>query len=349
MRIAAISYAHLFQTIGGLQIQMLETIEAVCRAGHEMRLIDPVREMFTDFDLVHVFACVHGNYTIVRKAQDLGVPVVVSPLVQSYWTRTLGLKARWADRLVGRLTRWNDRTEYSQMWRCLHWADHCVSLGRLETAALQQAFEVPAAKITEVPNGIAERFFQATPDAARTRYGLEPGYVLCVGSIDPHKNQLGLAQALQGTGLQLVLLGQCMPANETYLQQVLALPNTRHLGALQHDDPLLPSLYAAAGVFALISHSEVMPLVVLEAMAAGVPAVMTRHHGMSTGGMAPCLVEVEPTDGQAARTAVQALLARPPSASQCRAAVAHLSWDAVAQQLNTVYQKALAERPRPKA
>lgn len=349
MRIAAISYPILFQTIGGLQIQVLETVKAVCRGGHQMVLIDPTRQKFTDFDLVHVFACVHGNYTIVRQAQDLGVPVVVSSLVQAHWTRALAAKARWFDRLAGRLTQWNVSSEYSQMWRCLHWAEQCVSLGSLETTTLQQAFQLPAAKITDIPNGIPQHYFAATPEAALAHYGLRPGYVLCVGSIDPHKNQLGLAQALQGTGLELVLLGQCMPVNEPYLRQLLQLPNTRYLGVLDYADPLLPSLYAAAGVFALVSQSEVMPLVVLEALAAGVPAVMTRHHGMTTTGMADCLTEVAPADSSAIRDAVQRLLANPPGSMRCRDAVAHLSWDAVAQQLMAVYQKAVAARPRQKA
>jgi len=346
MRIAAISYPALFQAIGGLQIQMLETIDAVCRAGHDMVLIDPARDKFSDFDLVHVFACVHGNYTVVRRAQDLGVPVVVSPLVRSYWTRTLGLKARWLDRLLGRLTGWNVATEYSQMWRCLHWAEHCASLGPLETTALQQAFQVPADKITEVPNGISQRFFSATPDAAMAHYGLKPGYVLCVGSINPHKNQLGLARALQGSGLQLVLAGQCLTADEGYLKDVLALPHTSHLGTLRYDDPLLPSLYAGAGAMALVSQSEVMPLVVLESLAAGVPAVMTRNHGMSTQGMSASLTEVDPNDATAIRAAIDRLLTNPPGAARCREAVKHLSWDEVASQLVAIYRQAVAARPR---
>jgi len=346
MRIAAISYPALFQAIGGLQIQMLETIEAVRRAGHDMVLIDPTRDKFSDFDVVHVFACVHGNYTIVRRALDLGVPVVVSPLVRSYWTRALGLKARWLDRLLGRLTGWNVSTEYSQMWRCLHWADHCASLGRLETVALQQAFQIAAGKITEVPNGISQRFFSATPDAALAHYALQPGYVLCVGSINAHKNQLGLARALQGSGLQLVLAGQCLSADEAYLNDVLALPHTRHLGALSYDDPLLPSLYAGAGAMALVSQSEVMPLVVLESLAAGVPAVMTRNHGMGTEGMSGCLVEVDPNDAAAIRAAVEQLLAHPPGAQRCRAAVKHLGWDEAASLLVNIYRQAMTVRPR---
>ncbi|MFT7724544.1 MAG: glycosyltransferase family 4 protein [Roseateles sp.] len=337
MRIAAISYPALFQAIGGLQVQMLETVAAVRRTAHDMVLIDPVREKFTDFDLLHVFACVHGNYTLVRRAQSLHVPVVVSSLMQPHWTRTLGMTARGAERVLGRLTGWHVRTEYSQMWRCLHWAERCVSLGRLETQTLQQAFQVPAAKIAEVPNGVPPRFFDATPDAALAHYGLRPGYVLCVGSVNSHKNQLGL-------GRQLVLVGQCLPADAPYLKQVLELPDTRHLGALCYDDPLLPGLYAGAGVLALVSQSEVMPLVVLEALAAGVPAVMTRRHGMGTAGMAGCLTEVDPDDTDAIRRALQQMLADPPDAARCRATVAHLCWDEVAQQLLTVYQNAIATR-----
>lgn len=338
LKIAAVSYPILFQTIGGLQIQVWETVEAVRRAGHDMRLIDPVRERFIDFDVVHVFSVVHGNHKIVRQAKDWARPVVMSALLRPMWTRSLGKRAALADRIVGRLTNWEVSTEYRQMHSALHLSDRCVALGDVERCSMIEAFGVPSDRIEVVPNGIPARFFEATAAKALAHFALDGGFVLCVASIEPHKNQLGLARALQGTGRMLVMVGQCMPANQQYLAQVLALPGTRHLGSLSYDDPLLPSLYAAAGAFCLVSQSEVMPLVVLEALAAGTPAVMTKNHCMDVTSMAACLREVDPNDGTAVRTALEGVLAAPPSAASCRAAVAHLTWDAVAEQLVSVYR-----------
>jgi glycosyltransferase involved in cell wall biosynthesis len=341
LNIAALSYPLLFQTIGGLQVQVLETVEAVCRAGHAMRLIDPVRERFVDFDLVHVFSVAAGNHTIVGQAAWLDVPVVLSPLV-SRWNRSLARRARLVDRIAGRLTRWELTTNYRWMHAGLHTADHCVALGEGERRMILEAFDVPPERVSVVPNGIPSRFFAPDPAAALAHFGVAPGYALCVASIDTHKNQLGLARALQGTGIPLVLVGECMPANRAYLAEVLAVPGTRHLGSLAHDDPLLPGLYAGASVTCLTSWSEVMPLAVLESMAAGTPAVVTRHHGMDVGTMRAALREVNPRSAPEIAAVVRALVDRPPTAEQCREAVAHLSWDAVAAQLCDVYGRVTA-------
>lgn len=338
LKIAAISYPILFQTIGGLQIQVWETVDAVRRAGHDMRLIDPVRERFTDFDVVHVFSVIHGNHKIVRQAKDWAKPVIMSALLRPIWTRSLGRRAELADRIVGRLTNWVVSTEYRQMRSGLHLADRCVALGTVERRSMIEAFGITASQINVVPNGIPARFFQATPDLALNHFKLERGFVLCVASIEPHKNQLGLARALQGTGYELVMVGQCMTAHQGYLAEVLALPGTRHLGSLNYDDPLLPSLYAAAGALCLVSQSEVMPLVVLEALAAGTPAVMTQNHCMDVSDMASCLREVDPNDAASVRGTLGNILARPPTADSCRASVAHLTWDAVAKQLVSIYR-----------
>lgn len=342
LKIAAISYPILFQTIGGLQIQVWETVDAVRRAGHDMRLIDPSRERFTDFDVVHVFSVVHGNHKIVRQAKDWSIPVVMSALLRPNWTRALGRRAALADSIVGRLTNWEVSTNFRQMHSGLHLADRCVALGAVERRSMIEAFGLAASRIEVVPNGIPARFFQATPDAALAHFGLDRGFVLCVGSIEPHKNQLGLARALRGSGRSLVLLGQCMTAHQPYLAEVLAVPGTTHLGSLSYGDPLLPSLYAAADALCLISQSEVMPLVILEALAAGTPAVMTRNHCMDVAGMTSCLRQVNPNDSSAVRMAIEGMLESPPTPESCRASVAHLTWDAVAKQLVSIYQGVVA-------
>jgi glycosyltransferase involved in cell wall biosynthesis len=346
LRIGAISYPFLFQTIGGLQIQVWETVAAVQRLGHDMRLIDVNHDNFTDFDLVHVFAAIHGNDMVAQQARDLGVPVVMSPLVRRHWTRALGRSARWIESIVGRLTRWEVTTNYRQIHRGLHLSQQLIALGPQERDDLVGAFEVPPERVTVVPNGIPARYFDASPAPACERFGLEPGFILCVASIEPHKNQLGLARAAQGLGREIVLVGQCMPSNQAYLEEVLKLPNTRHVGSMTYDDPALPSIYAAAGVTALVSQHEVMPLVTLEALAAGSPAIVTRNHSMGVRFPADVLHEVDPNDTAQIRQALAELTQRRPAVDACKDAVRRFSWDAVAKDLVSVYEDVISRERR---
>lgn len=337
MRVAALSYPMLTQVQGGLEIQILETLAALRGLDCDAELIDPLRQRLADFDLVHVFAAGSGNHQIVQFARLVGRPVVLSPLIRPCWTREMGRRARLIDRVMGRFSRWEVSTEYGDLHRALDGADRLVALGPQEKTSIVDGFEVEPGRISVIPNGIPPRFFGASPAPFLARFGLQAGFALCVGSIDEHKNQLGLARALVSTDIPLVLVGQCNDANRGYLDQVLQVPGTRHVGSLAYDDPLLASAYAAAGVFVLASRSEVMPLVVLESLAAGTPVVMTRHHGMDTSGLRHVLTEVDPSSADAIAGAVTAVRRAPPSAADCAAAVGSLTWEAVARSLLTVY------------
>lgn len=345
LRVALLSSPMLFQTQGGLQIQMLETRDALRRRGVDAVLADPIREHLTAFDVVHLFSVINGNHRIAEYAASFGVPVVTSPLLQRYWTRAFGCWARTLDRVVGRLSNWMIKTEYRHIASCLSHSDHLIALGPTELDNLTQAFAVPPESISIIPNGIPERFFGADPAVFIERTSIAGGFVLCVGAINPYKNQLGLAQALAGSGRTLVLIGPCLPADQSYLDEIRRQPHVVHLGSLAHDDPLLASAYAAAGVFCLASSAEIMPLVVLEALAAGTPAVCTRNHCMDRSRLGQVMIEVNPHDPAALRAAVDLLYRQRPSAEHCHAAVEPLRWEAVAAQLEAVYRRVRRERP----
>lgn len=343
LRIAMLSYPMLFQRTGGLQVQIHETIAALRALGADARLAAPERESLADYDIVHVFGAINGNHRIVETGRSLGRGVVLSPLVRPSWTSFTGRRERWLDRVVGRLTGWHLQTTYAQIAAGLQGAHRLVALGETERRSIVDAFAIPAERIAVIENGVTQRFFDATPDLFRSRFGIGGPFVLNVAAVNPHKNQLALARALQGSGTPLVLIGECLSEHRAYLDQVAAVTDVRYLGRLAYDDPALPSAYAAARVFALPSESEVMPLSVMEALAAGTPAVMTHAHSMALPDAGAVVQEHAPHDVARLRQLLTAALAQPAAPDQCRRAVAHLRWSVVAEQLMTVYEQARAE------
>lgn len=341
-KVAVLSYPMFTQDIGGLEIQVVETIAALIRVGCDARLIDPYREKLTDFDLVHVFGAGSGNHRIVRHANAVKRRVVMSPLIQPHWNRAMGRRARWVNRIMQRMTHWEVSTEYQDLRTGLQHTDHLFALGEREKRAIVEAFGVSSDRIAVIPNGIPQRFFDAKPEPFLERFELDPGFVLCVASIDDHKNQLGLARALAPSGRPLVLIGPCQPQFEPYLDQVMAMPHVTYLGSLPHADPLLASAYAAAGVFCLASQSEVMPLCVLEALAAGTPAVMTQNHGMDTDRMAVSLKLVDSNSPHEIAHAIETQFTTARSAQACKAKVSHLTWDTSARMLASHYERLLS-------
>ncbi|MBQ3077448.1 MAG: glycosyltransferase [Clostridia bacterium] len=143
-------------------------------------------------------------------------------------------------------------------------------------------------KIHLIYNGI-EGFDPPTP-AGRTaaREGLpvpeDALVLLCAARLEPVKNHALLLRAFsraaeQHPQLHLLLAGDgALRAGLETLASLL--PGGERIHFLGERDDM-PRLYAAADLFALTSHSENMPLTVLEAMSAGLPCLLTEVGGMA--------------------------------------------------------------------
>jgi glycosyltransferase involved in cell wall biosynthesis len=334
----------LFQREGGLQIQVRETIKAlrgldVAACPLEVELVDANRGRLGDYDVIHVFSAINGNHRIVEAASEQGLPVVLSPLVSPAWCRSAGWRARLAERVTGRLTTWDVQTSYAQTRQALHLAQCVIALGEAERDAIVAAFEVDAARIRILPNGISAHFF--TADAALFQYetGIAGPFVLMVGAISPYKNQLGLVKALTDSDVPIVIIGRPLRHDTDYLQRLLQMPHVTWLGQLQHDHPLLASAYAAAAVLALPSQGEVFPLTVLEALAAGTPVVMTADSALQLPDAGFALKKVRWDDAAGQRRAILGLLATPPLRAEVRALVRDFTWERTAAHIADCYHQ----------
>lgn len=348
MRVGILSYPMLFQREGGLQIQVRETIAALNQISSpdgplRAELVDANRGRLDDYDLIHVFSAINGNHRAVESASEMGVPVVLSPLLSPEWSRAAGLRARVANHLAGRLTAWNVQTSYAQTQRALQLAQRVVALGGPERAAIVSGFLIDPAKIRVLPNGISPHFFRADGALFRASSGVRGHFVLMVGAISPYKNQLGVVQALAASGLSVVLIGRAQQADQPYLHYILRYPNVHWLGELQHADPLLASAYGAASVTALLSRGEVFPLTVLESLAAGTPVVMSADSALHLPGSEFALKQLRWDAAAAQRKAILALVSAPPTRAAVSALVAEFSWQRVAGQLAHCYVDLLSE------
>ncbi|HKE18903.1 MAG TPA: glycosyltransferase [Kofleriaceae bacterium] len=137
-----------------------------------------------------------------------------------------------------------------------------------------------------VPNGIDLGRF-APDSGARREIRRELGIpeqafaVGTVGRLWPEKGHAYLIRSVEpvlGDGFHLVITGEG-PERDNLVRQVgeLARPDCVHLTGNRRD---VPRLLAALDAFVLTSKSEGLPLVIPEAMAAGLPVVSTRVGGI---------------------------------------------------------------------
>jgi glycosyltransferase involved in cell wall biosynthesis len=197
-------------------------------------------------------------------------------------------------------------------------ADGLIAISQCTRDDAVRLLRLPPEKIEVIYPGIAPAFFQVQPEAAREtvqHYGLNKSYVLYVGSIEPRKNVGGLLDAWQELApdirdeFDLVIAGPWGWGDRRVYERLRSgIPGVRYLGYVPESD--LPTLTAAATVFAYVSLYEGFGLPVGQAMAAGVP-VLTSIVSALPEVVGDAGLAADPRSGEEMRRGLERLLLSP--------------------------------------
>lgn len=208
--------------------------------------------------------------------------------------------------------------------------------------ATASKYAVDPARISVIPNGVDDTFFYADQRLVHARPRL-----LFVGRLTIQKNLLLLLRALGGVSelFETTLVGE--GELEGQLRRAvddLQLQNVRFHG--RADAAELRQLYQKADVFVLPSEREGMPLVLLEAMAMGLPIIATDipgNHNIVVHGRNGLLVPCG--NPSALRQALFSVTADPDAyrsmSDTCRRLANNYSWRAVGAEFERVYATAI--------
>ena len=241
-------------------------------------------------------------------------------------------------------------------FRAIEPVDHLITVSQAQRRTYER-IGVPAALMTTVPNGVRPRGPGPGRAAARAALGLDPEQpvVLTVGRLTVMKGHRHLLDAVPGLlerfpGLAVVVLGGGHLHEQLAAQAAaLGVAGAVHLPGHRSDARLLLD---AADVFVLPSRHEGMPLVLLEAMDAGLPVVATRVIGSEEvvdDGRTGLLVR--PGDAPALGAALGRLLADPQLRARYGRAgrdryLEHFTAERMARRTREVYERVLVAAPR---
>lgn len=317
-----------------------------------VRMAAAVARLLPRADLVHVQGVSTKNILISAMARLWRRPVIVH-LQTARHDEPPAVKAQ------GRLAWWAFRS-----------ASLYLSVSPA-LAAASRAAGVPAEKIREVPNGVdASRFGPARPDdrlALRRQLGLplERPVVLYVGIFSRDKQPQVLLkawltlQADPACASTLVCVGATSP-RQFEADAELAAGIRRDADRSGFGDRLvladptarIQDYFRAADVFVLPSAREGLPIVLLEAMACGLPCIASRLPGstdvMIEDGVNGRLVPSGDADGLG--RALRAVLTNPADAARLGAAArttieARFTMAHVAEEWLATYKEVIGRRP----
>ncbi len=263
-----------------------------------------------DFDLIHVHTPFAAHYLGLRLARRYGIPCVETyhTFFEDYMHHYLPILPKPMLKVAARTL---SRRQCNAM-------DAVVAPSQPMLDALR-GYGVKA-RAEVIPTGLEEHSFVPGDGAGfRQRYGIAAGrpMLLFVGRV-AHEKNIGfllrmMAQLRQSRPDALLVVAGEGPALESLRGEVHALglqDNVRFLGYLDRKTEL-NDCYRAADVFVFSSLTETQGLVLLEAMAQGIPVVSIAEMGTKSVLKEGEGALISPQDEDAFALRVKRLLANP--------------------------------------
>jgi glycosyltransferase involved in cell wall biosynthesis len=271
-------------------------------------------------DVVHIHAV--GPSLFVPLAKLFGLKVVMTHHGQDYLREKWGLTGRAVLRLGERIG--------------MSFADERIVISRSGLTLARDKYHRVA---TLIPNGIVN-LQPADATSLLEKYQLAPHrYVIQVSRLEQEKRQLDLIKAFQAARLpnwKLLLVGGAQ-GSQRYANLVRA--QCTEIGAIINTGFLPPAevhqLLSHAGIFALPSSHEGLPISLLEAMSLGTPVLASDIPGNREVGLdEACYFHVGDTQTLASRLSELAQATpedRAMIGARLRLACNRFNWDTIAE------------------
>lgn len=316
---------------------MRAAMDAVRTRGIDIQPLD-FWSRDSNYDLLHVWGLGPAHSATALWAKRSGKPIVMTALLP-YLSGVNGWKRRLASKFGA-----------DAMDRDIARSVEALIVVNVETAqTADRLLAIEKNRVAVIPHIVDERFFEPVPRTREEDFRIHD-FFLCVGNVSPRKNQFAVARAAASLGASLLVLGDLLPGEEHYGDQLEGLierhSNMRWIRGVPPASDQLLSAYSQCRGLALPSFDETQPLSALEATAMRKPLLLAdRPYARQGVFHGACLVD--PTSDVSIATGLEQVSATPGlycpplgNLAACRPAK-------VADAYIEVYERAVARTLRP--
>jgi len=200
---------------------------------------------------------------------------------------------------------WLDQRKHRLNHDAFHAAAALVTWSEWAKSSLVADYEVPAERVTVIPPGASRGFFKLGEErAARPALTDRPARLLFVGADFTRKGGPLLVESAR----------QARTARRFELHIVTQQPVEATAGVIVHrglrpNSPELMQLFRDADAFVLPSNGDCLPLVLMEASAAGLPMIATAIGAMPEVAISGrSAIAVSQGDGRSLRSAIETIV-----------------------------------------
>ena len=358
---------HNFHTSpGGAQVQILKTVAELKKLGCECDLTtDPSGCDLRQYDLVNLtdLTWIYDLLKYIELFKPLKIPMVLTtiywplddysrnaaPFFQRMIFRLLGINGVERAKAIYKLLRQRNGIYWQGIFhsyigsqrKIVTSVDWMLPNSHLEQQAMNERLHTDLTNYSVVNNALDLTAFNRVRNSVTVKR--DDNLLLCVGRIDPRKNQLGLLRAVYDLPYRVCFIGQAGPNSAYYYRRLRKLGarrgNTEFVSQIPQEKVFEYML--AAKAHALPSWVETPGLVSLEAYYAGCN-IAVAEKGSVKEYFHDSAFYCDPADIDSIRTAVQKAMTEPYSDRLRQVIEEKYSWEYAAKQTFAAYKKVLA-------
>ena len=299
MKVLMQSRKNFFDLRGGDTVQLEKTKTELEKLGVEIDFSLDFEPDLSKYDLVHLsnVTRIQETYLQVKNAKRQGKPIALSTIywpidefekkgqvgIRKFINSHVGIDNEERIKAIARFVKdKNSRNEATKnLWKIgytkmqnyvVNNVDYFLPNSEMEMEEFCKSFGVKKQKYKVIPNAI-DADIAAMQDEASAPEEFEKyrDAIICVGRIEPRKNQLSLVKALDQSGYKLVLVGAVSDNQRGYFAEIKEIidrnPTFHYVSRIENSK--LYQLYKVCKVSTLPSWLDTPGLVSLEAAAMG--------------------------------------------------------------------------------